>query len=48
MPDFAVAAAVIIGFVCCTTALRVAGGKTPRVVRAPRRTRRPNRAMMDL
>ncbi|MFF0455513.1 hypothetical protein [Nocardia africana] len=48
MPDFAVAAMVIIVFVSCALALRAVGGRTTRVVRVSRRPRRPNRAMMDL
>ncbi|WP_156511513.1 hypothetical protein [Nocardia nova] len=48
MPDFAVAAMVIIVFVSCALGLRVAGGRTTRVDRVSRRPRRPNRAMMDL
>ncbi|WP_157126313.1 hypothetical protein [Nocardia mikamii] len=48
MPDFAVAAMVIIVFVSCALSLRVAGGRTPRALRVSRRPRRPNRAMMDL
>ncbi|WP_227985503.1 hypothetical protein [Nocardia spumae] len=48
VPDFLVAAMVITIFVCCALALRVAGGRTPRVVRVRRHPHRPNRAMMDL
>ncbi|PPJ38007.1 hypothetical protein C5E45_12365 [Nocardia nova] len=48
VPDFAVAAMVIIVFVSCALGLRVAGGRTTRVVRVSRRPHRPNRAMMDL
>ncbi|MEU6560810.1 hypothetical protein [Nocardia nova] len=48
MPDFLVTAMVIIIFLCCALALRVAGGNTPRVARVRRRPNRPNRAMMDL
>ncbi|MBF5000157.1 hypothetical protein IRT45_23725 [Nocardia sp. BSTN01] len=48
MPDFAVAAMVIIAFVSCALSLRVAGGRSIRGVRVSRRPRRPNRAMMDL
>jgi hypothetical protein len=48
VPDFLVAAMVIIIFLCCALGLRVAGGHTLRVVPVRRRPRRPNRAMMDL
>ncbi len=48
VPDFLVTAMVIIIFVCCALALRVAGGNSPRVARVRRRPQRPNRAMMDL
>ncbi|NKY53461.1 hypothetical protein [Nocardia vermiculata] len=50
MPDFAVAAMVIIGFACCALALRLAAGRSRPPRTSPRmshRGQRARRAMMD-
>ncbi|WP_460698495.1 hypothetical protein [Nocardia thraciensis] len=47
VPDFAVTAAVVLGFLTCALVLRILATGTPIRARVARRPRGASRAMMD-